>query len=62
MNDIILKLRMLRIYGLREINDWYQEVWRQDPDEQICCSGQMCGCEGACYYQQWEWAIKRSLS
>lgn len=51
--DIWLKLRMLRLYRC-DLTRWYTDVWRQDPDARICCSGYMCGCYGSCYYEMWE--------
>lgn len=53
VRDIWLKLRMLRLYW-RIPRDWYRDVWKQDPDTRICCSGHMCGCYGVYYYEMWE--------
>ena len=56
--DIILKLKMLRLYSF-SFHDWYQDVWKQDADAQMCCSGYMCGCYGSCYYEMWEAMLNR---
>jgi hypothetical protein len=51
--DTALKLKMLWFYrGMWR--DWYSDVWKQDPDAQMCCNGHMCGCMGSCYGDMWE--------
>jgi len=55
--DLWLKLRMLRLYRFY-FTDWYKDVWKQDPDAQVCCSGYMCGCYGSCYYEMWKAMLK----
>lgn len=51
--DIILKLKMLWIYRWMPL-DWYSDVWKQDPNAQVCCSGYECGCQGSWYGDMWE--------
>ena len=58
INDLILKLKMLWLY--RSVpRQWYHEVWRQDPDAVVCCSGHECGCWGVCHADMWNWAWER---
>lgn len=54
MSDIILKLKTLLIWH-GSFRDWAREVWRVDPDSQICCNGHHCGCQGADHRTMWEW-------
>lgn len=62
MKDLYLKLRMLRLYVFcgAGLVAWYTDVWKKDGDERLCCNGDMCGCYGACRYQEWEWALGRN--
>lgn len=55
---LILKLRMLRVYGF-QFREWYREVWQQEAYARMCCSGHECGCYGACYGDWWEHLLKR---
>jgi hypothetical protein len=57
-SEIILKLRMLRLYRWF-LRDWYRDVWKREAYSQMCCSGRECGCYGADYASMWEWMLKR---
>ena len=57
-DEVKLKLKMLRLYGICGIRDWYRVIWKQQADAQICCNGYMCGCYGADYFSYWEHMCK----
>lgn len=50
-----LKLKMLWLYGLRNIRDWHTDVWSKDWGQRMCCNGYMCGCQGTDYAAWWEY-------
>lgn len=50
---MILKLKMLLLYR-GSYRDWYSEVWKRHADDQMCCNGYHCGCQGATYGEMWE--------
>jgi hypothetical protein len=52
---LVLKLKMLWLCRWSPLS-WYREIWKREGGERICCSGYMCGCYGADYASQWEWA------
>lgn len=58
--EVRLKLKMLWLYGFRNIRAWHREVWKRDAGERLCCSGYECGCYGADYYSMWEDCWKRA--
>jgi len=53
----IIKLRLLFRFYRRNPIIWFREVWQQDGNQQLCCSGYECGCMGSCYIDQWEYAL-----
>ena len=55
----ITKLRLLWHFCLSDISRWYREIWKQDGNASLCCSGYECGCQGACYINEWEWGLRR---
>lgn len=52
-----LKIRMLLRFGGPVF--WYRHVWKQDANEQMCCSGYECGCRGADHGSYWEWLLSQ---
>ena len=50
MKDKILKIQHLfkRIYYdfIYDYNDWKENLWDRDLDENDCCDGRECGCDG----------------
>lgn len=53
IGEVILKLKMLRLYGWRGRKDWIRDVLRQEGSSRQCCSGYDCGCGGADYVDMW---------
>lgn len=51
MKDKLLKIKILftRYFYYIDFKQWKEDVWDQDLDEEICCSGQMCCCGGETY-------------
>jgi len=47
MTDIFTKLRILWVhFFLSAFEQWRAEVWRRDLDQNYCCNGHECGCQG----------------
>ncbi len=57
MDDLWLKIRMLRLYGFRGFRDWIEDVWKHEPGGRMCCDGYMCGCYGSCWGDWWEYLL-----
>ena len=53
-SDLVLKLKMLWLYGLTNIREWRHDVWKREAGKRMCCDGYMCGCQGSDYASMWE--------
>lgn len=58
MSDILLKLKMLRVYGF-SFSEWRKDVWNKEADARMCCDGYMCGCYGSTNGDWWEHLVTR---
>lgn len=49
----VLKVKVLLWMIRTTISEWHKTVWKQDPDNLLCCSGRDCGCHGATNNDYW---------
>lgn len=40
--------------------EWKTDVWERDLDDDDCCDGRECGCEGRTVRQNYKWDIENS--
>ena len=52
--ELVLKLKMLWLYGWAHRKEWVADVWRHEWSERMCCDGYMCGCYGSDWGSWWE--------
>lgn len=60
MSDIRLKFLILRAMLREAFDAWRSGYWERSLDEQYCCDGRECGCQGSSLRDVWTFEISRA--
>lgn len=47
MMDLFIKIYLLNFFWKNGFGEWKREIWEKELDQNYCCDGRECGCQGA---------------